>query len=123
MKWIFFGAGLLCLASCTPDVRLLEGSWKIAGYYRAGQSIAAPVDSVGLVFHPDQTYEFRTMGFYRERGAFRTSGSYLFLLDSTRNEAQERALKILYLSEDSLKLEMKRDSLEEIVFWGKVRQD
>ena len=122
MKWIFFSAGLLCLASCTPDTRLLEGEWRIAGYFREGQSVATPMDSVGLVFHPNQTYEFRSMGYYRERGSFRTSGSYLFLLDSTRKEAKEQALKILYLSKDTLKLKMQRDSMEEIVFWGRMSQ-
>ncbi len=116
---IFVPALLICLYSCTPDPQLLKGDWHIAGYYQDGQSVAAKLDSVRLEFHPDQTYEFHSVGFYHETGAYRTSGRYLFLMDSTAKEPKERALKILFLSNDSLKIEMRRDSVEQVLFFAK----
>lgn len=120
MKWIFFLGCLTCFCSCAPDAALLEGSWRICGYYQDGQSISAPFDSTNLVFHPDQTYEFQSIGYYREKGSFRTSFSYLLLQDSTRKELKERALKILYLSGDTLKLKMQRGDNEQVLFFSKM---
>lgn len=119
MKWIFLPALLISLHSCAPDPNLLDGAWHISGYYQDGQSIAASLDSVSLIFLPDQAYKFHSTGFYQETGKYRTSGSYLFLLDSTAKEPKERALKILFLSHDSLKIEMRRDSVEQVLFFAK----
>ena len=119
MKRIFVPALLLCLYACTPDPKLLEGPWHVTGYYQDGQNVAAPLDSVRLVFHANKTYEFHSIGFYHESGTYRTSGSYLFLMDSTAKEPKERALKILFLSNDSLKIAMQRDSVEQVLFLAK----
>ncbi len=120
MKWIFLLGSLIFICACAPDARLLEGAWRLTGYYQDGQTIPVPLDSVGLVLHPNRIYEFRSIGLYREKGAFRTSSSYLFLRDSTRNEAEERALKILLLTEDSLKLKMQRADKEQVLFFSKI---
>ncbi len=121
MKWIFLPAILICMSSCAPDVRFLDGAWALTGYYQDGQSVSAALDSVSLVFGSEKTYEFRSVGFYRENGTFRTSGNFLFLLDTTAQEKKERALKILFLSDDSLKLEMRHDSVEQVLFFTKKR--
>ncbi|MCC6282269.1 MAG: hypothetical protein IT262_16820 [Saprospiraceae bacterium] len=121
MKWIFFLGSLITISSCAPDARLLEGSWRLTGYYQDGQALAVPLDSVGLVLHPNQVYEFRSIGFYREKGAFRTSSNYLFLRDSTSAAMQERALKILFLTEDSLKLKMQHAEKEQVLFFSKMK--
>ncbi len=120
MKWIFL-LGCFTIISCSPDARLLEGRWRLTGYYQDGQALSVPLDSVGLVLHPNQEYEFRSIGFYREKGAFRCSSSYLFLRDSTKNDAQERALKILLLTEDSLKLKMQHAEKEQVLFFSKIQ--
>ena len=120
MKWIFLLGSLTFISACAPDTRLLEGAWRLTGYYQDGQAIQVPLDSVGLVLHPNRIYEFRSIGLYREKGAFRTSASYLFLRDSTRRDAEERALKILLLTEDSLKLKMQRAEKEQVLFFSKI---
>lgn len=122
MKWIFLLTCLTGICSCSPDARLLEGTWRLSGYYQDGQAIAIPLDSVGLVLHPNQIYEFRSIGYYREKGAFRTSSSYLFLRDSTRTDAQERALKILLLTADSLKIKMQQAEKEQVLFFSKMHE-
>ncbi len=116
MKWIFFLGCLFGFASCAPDPKLLEGNWKAAAFYQNGQSKTMPLDSVEMVFYPDQIYTFRSIGLYRERGVFRTSSRYLFLRDSTGNPLQERALKILFLSNDTLKLKMQHEESEQVLF-------
>ncbi|MCA0236195.1 MAG: hypothetical protein LCH81_07410 [Bacteroidetes bacterium] len=120
MKWIFLPALLMCLSSCTVDPQLLGGAWRVSGYYQNGQSVAAALDSVQLEFQPDKTYAFKSIGYYRESGTFRTSGNYLFLTDTTASAPKERALKILYLSKDTLKIVMQRDSLEQVLFFTKL---
>lgn len=120
MKWIFLLGSLTFISACAPDARLLEGAWRLTGYYQDGQAIPVPLDSVGLVLHPNQVYEFRSIGLYREKGAFRISSSYLFLQDSSRHDAEERALKILLLTEDSLKLKMQRAEKEQVLFFSKM---
>lgn len=121
MKWIFLLGCLITISSCAPDARLLEGSWRLTGFYQDGQALSVPLDSVGLIIHPNQAYEFRSIGFYREKGAFRTSSSYLFLRDSTRTNPQERALKILFLTEDTLKLKMQHAEKEQVLFFSKMK--
>lgn len=116
MKWIFFLGCLAGITSCATDPKLLEGAWQAAAFYQNGQSVTIPLDSVEMVFSPNQTYTFRSIGLYREKGAFRTSSRYLFMRDSTGNPSQERALKILFLSTDSLKLKMQQEGSEQVLF-------
>lgn len=120
MKWIFLPALLMCVTSCTIDPQLLAGAWRVSGYYQNGQSVAATLDSVRLEFQPDHTYAFNSVGYYRESGTYRSSGNYLFLTDTTAGEPKERALKILYLTKDTLKIAMQRDSLEQVLFFTKL---
>lgn len=78
-----------------------------------------PLDSVRLVFSPDGQYEFRSVGFYREQGPFRLSGSHLFLTDTTEKPAKEHVLRVLFLSSDTLKILMKKGDAEQVLFLKK----
>lgn len=109
----------LLLLACELDITRLHGSWKAVAYYQNGQSLEAPLDSVGLVFAPTGQYEFRTIGFYREKGPFRVSGTRLFLIDTTEQPAKEHVLNVLFLSSDTLKIQMKKGGHEQVLFFKK----
>ncbi len=110
----------LFLAACSLDVRQLNGIWKPVAFYENGQTLAAPLDSVALVFAENGQYEFRSIGFYREAGPFRLDGKLLFLTDTTQKPAQEHALKVLFLSADTLKIQMKKAGQEQVLFLKKM---
>lgn len=112
---------LLSFSACSLDIKQLNGSWKPVAFYEDGQSLAAPLDSVSLRFSPDVgQYEFRSVGFYREAGPFRVSGNHLFLTDTTEKPAQEHVLKVLFLSADTLKIQMKKADREQVLFLKKI---
>lgn len=110
---------LILFAACGLDVNLLTGHWRAVAFYEKGQSLDAPLDSVALLFTGAGQYEFHSTGFYRERGPFRVSGEHLFLTDTTEEPAQEHVLKILFLSADTLKIQMKKGDSEQVLFLKK----
>lgn len=97
----------------------LPGRWRAVAFYEKGQALTTPLDSVRLVFSPDGQYEFRSVGFYREQGPFRLSGSHLFLTDTTEKPAKEHVLRVLFLSADTLKILMKKGDAEQVLFLKK----
>lgn len=109
----------LILTACSLDVNLLTGTWKAVALYEDGQLLSAPLDSVALVFSGNGQYEFRSVGFYREAGPFRAAGKHLFLTDTTENPPNEHALKVLFASSDTLKLEMRKNGKEQVLFLAK----
>lgn len=110
----------MLLTACELDTKLLNGSWKAVAFYESGQSLDAPLDSVALVFSQAGQYEFRSVGFYRETGPYRVSGTHLFLTDTTEDPAKEHVLKVLFLSTDTLKIQMKKGGQEQVLFLKKT---
>ena len=120
MKRLFFFFSVLFCASCALNVNQLEGNWHAVAFYEEGQSSSAALDSVALVLEPaKQRYEFRSMGHYRESGPLRMEGKHLFLTDTTVQPAQSRTLRVLFLSDDTLKLLMSADGKEQVLFLKK----
>lgn len=99
---------VMLLGSCLlPNLQEIAGQWRAVALYENGQMATLPLDSVRLYLHPDGYYTFQSAARYREVGKYRTTGKYLFLTDTTRQPAaEERALKVLYASPDTLKIEM-----------------
>lgn len=113
---IILGACPLIFA-CTIEPGELEGHWQAVAFYENGHDVKTELDSVRIHFAPDNNYEFRSQGFYQETGTYRISASYVFLSDTTVKPKQERIIKILYLSEDSLKIEMKANQQKQVLFF------
>lgn len=114
--------GCLLLAGCLPDETELAGAWQAVGFYENGQASAAPIDSVRLVLNTGGSYVFSTVGQYREKGLYRLSLHYLFLQDTTQEPSPEHILKILYLSRDSMKLQMESGGQEQVLFLKRIDQ-
>lgn len=119
MKKLWFLPVLALISACALDADRLTGRWRAVALYQAGQKVAAPLDSVRLIFHGMERFEFHSAGFYYETGPFRTSGKHLFLTDTTLHPAKEHTLKVLYLSDDTLKIQMKKEAAEQVLFLAK----
>jgi hypothetical protein len=112
---------LVLFTACSLDVKQLIGHWQAVAFFENGQSLAAPLDSVALTFAENGYYEFRSIGFYREAGPFRLDGKLLFLNDTTQKPAKERTLKVLFLSADTLKIQMQKAGQEQVLFFKKTQ--
>lgn len=107
---------LLCCSACSLDVQKLPGHWQANAFFENGQSSSAPLNDVALDFFPSGRYVFHSSAHYSEAGTFRDSGHYLFLTDTTADPVKVRKIKVLYLSEDSLKIKMEKLGQEQILF-------
>ena len=114
-RLLFLWATLSCSA-CSLDESALCGNWKATAFYEAGQTKVVDLTPIQLTLTPDKKYEFTSQGFYREAGKWHTNINYLFLKDTTGAYTEERMLKVLYLSADSLKLKMNDKGTEQVLF-------
>ena len=112
---------MVCLgmAACTLQEKDVAGVWQAVSYFENGKSVSTPLDSVKLILKPDGGYEFYSQGQYYESGPFRVSARFLFLTDTTRIPLKEYIVKVLYVSEDSLKIQMSRENKEQVLFLAK----
>lgn len=111
---------LLLFAACALDQHTLAGQWQAVAFYENGHTVHTALDSVALHLTPEGGYEFRSQGYYRESGNYRVSANYLFLTDDTATPPKEHVVKVLYLSADSLKLQMSNDKKEQVLFFARV---
>ena len=118
MKKVLF-VSLLFLQACSPDASLLKGQWKAAAFYQEGQTVQTPLDTVSLEFNDNGSYSFRSIGNYYENGKFRLAGSYLYLTDQSVEKPKERAVKVVYLSKDTLKIEMQAKEHKQTLFFAR----
>ncbi len=109
----------MAMTACALKEEDIAGQWHASAFYENGQTLAVPLDSVKLLLKPDGGYEFRSLGFYRESGQYRVSIRYLFLTDTTEQPEVEHVLKVLYVSEDSLKIRMNQNGKEQVLFFAK----
>ena len=112
---------LAAVAACTIQEKDIAGQWQATAFYENGQTLTVPLDSVKLVLTPEGGYAFSSLGFYRESGTYRVSIRYLFLTDTTVQPAVEHILKVLYVSEDTLKIRMSRQGQEQVLFLAKQK--
>ncbi|MBL7774388.1 MAG: hypothetical protein JNK89_00205 [Saprospiraceae bacterium] len=106
--------------ACTPDKNLLVGHWQAVAFYENGKTHQAPLDAVALDLDANGGYQFRSQGQYLESGAYRLNAAYLFLRDTTAQPAQEHRLKVLHVSADSLKIEMRQGDAVQVLFFARL---
>lgn len=102
--WLLF----VCLVcACEPySTADLAGSWRAVSLTEDGDSLAVDLTEIGFTFTADGGYTFQSTLNYQESGTYHLDGPYLFSTDTTKDWQQEKAVKIAYLTTDSLQLEM-----------------
>jgi hypothetical protein len=123
MKQIFYASAIIILwfAACRVDDGAMVGKWQATHFYENQQSVNVPLEEVKLVFEPNHRYFFQTIGQYSEGGRWRCSGKYLILSDTTEANPSEKMLKVLYQSNDSLKIKMSREGKEQVLFFARTQ--
>lgn len=105
-----------CFAACSLDENALHGHWQAVAFYQNGQTAPAVLEAVSLDFSPEGAYVFRSAARYSEAGRYRVSARLLHLTDTTARPHRERVVRVLYLSQDSLKIEMAKSGQEQVLF-------
>ncbi|MEZ4942572.1 MAG: hypothetical protein R3D58_16980 [Saprospiraceae bacterium] len=113
--WIFL-AVFWTQSGCSVDPHKLPGNWQAVAFFENGKTVAVPLDSVRLQLTENAGYVFKSQGFYQEAGSYRVAASYLFLEDTTVVPNKERTVKVLFLSSDTLKIEMKLSGNKQVLF-------
>ncbi|MCB0534085.1 MAG: hypothetical protein H6574_05210 [Lewinellaceae bacterium] len=113
----FLLANCLMHPGCTVDPNKLTGTWQAVAFFENGKTVSAPLDSVRLYLTNNAGYAFKSQGYYQEAGSYRVAASYLFLEDTTVVPKKERTVKVLYLSSDTLKIEMKKSGNRQVLFF------
>ncbi len=113
---------LACCCSqiaCTFDQNQLAGNWQAVAFYENGKTRNVPLDSVVISLDNQGGYQFRSQGFYQESGSYRISASYLFLTDTSVRPALQHTVKVLDVSDDSLKIEMSSADKTQVLFFAR----
>lgn len=127
----YFSAGktvlfLLILGSmsCRSDYQeALAGTWQGIKIEEEGQPLAGvDPDALKLVFMTDGKYQYFSTLNYREAGSFRVDFPYLYTMDTLQGTAEDKAVEILQLGEDSLSIKMNEEGKVRIVHFERIAQ-
>ena len=119
MQRLLILTALATLTACSLQEKDVAGFWQAVSFFENGKTVTAnnlDLDAVSLRLTPEGGYEFHSQGSYYETGTYRVSARYLFLNDTTRSPAKEHVVKVLYLSADTLKIQMSQDNKEQVLF-------
>ncbi len=99
---------LACCIACQPAEQPLLGHWQGTALTENGDSVAVDTDLIQLDIQADRRYRFASTLLYVEAGTYRLDGDYLYTTDTTQRNPGEKAVRIEYLQNDSLILDMQR---------------
>ena len=105
--FLFVFALSCCFLACNQfDKNSLIGHWKAIKVFEEGKEMELDINPIHFSFDKNDRYEYhRTIG-YQEAGKYILTGDLLLSTDTTRTDGKEKAVKIIQLVKDSLKLEM-----------------
>ena len=106
-KWII---GLLpfLLTACDSGYQeeQLHGSWTAVAITEEGTPLAVDPSVIQLSFFDNQQYTYQSTLNYREAGTYSVASDYLYTRDTLNQASTEKAVELLMLSQDSLKIKM-----------------
>lgn len=113
MQWryVFYPLLAFLFLCCgeREDVLLL-GDWQATQILEAGDSLQLDPAEVGFTFRPDNRYAYRSTLRYNEAGTWRYDHGFLYALDTTSANGEERVVAVEKLTQDSLVLRMRADT-------------
>lgn len=97
------------LSACaTQNDDVLIGQWKVQSLSHDENEVNFDeLDEVQFLFDENGQYTFHGTMNYVEKGTYRRSGYFLHTVDTSRQNAEERRVKILALEPNFLRLRMK----------------
>lgn len=113
---------LLCFAflsfylGCNQyDKSQLIGTWKATKVLEEGNAMKLKPNEISFSFNQKNQYQYTGTIGYQEAGTYRLEGDLLLSKDTTRQGHKEKAVKILQLHSDSLRIEMLADGKEQTI--------
>lgn len=110
----------LIFHACTIDENKICGHWQAVAFFENGNSVNLSLDSVQLKLLPSHKYQYKSLGLYAESGTWEPTVNYLLLTDTTSTKNAQKFLKIVYQSNDSLKIKMEHEGKEQVLFFKKL---
>ena len=99
---------VLIFISCASEKEnLLVGKWTAVELLENNDSLAVNLDEIWFSFDENQQYSFHSTLNYNEAGTYEVVGDLLYTTDTINEISQRKAVKLLELNENSLKIEMK----------------
>jgi len=84
----------------------LHGRWVGVAVTEEGSPLAIDPSQIQLRFLTDQRYTYRSTLDYKEAGSYFIDANYLYTRDTLNQASTEKAVELLKLKEDSLRIRM-----------------
>jgi hypothetical protein len=108
--------GFLALSACSnAEEKALTGKWQGYELLEEGETLPLDASEISFEFGADRTYAFSGTLNYREAGAFRIQGEYLFTRDTLNEGSVEKAVLLSDISPDTLILKMREGEKDRIL--------
>lgn len=112
---------LLGMSSCAPiNKNLLVGSWQATGLLENGQPMDADIEVIHFQFNTNDQYTYAGTLNYHEAGTYAVESKYLYTMDTLNQATTEKAVEIIQLTKDSLRLKMSDGGKERVMFLKKI---
>lgn len=98
----------------------LLGRWEALEVTEEEQPMEVDLSEIRFAFFPDGTYRFHSTLNYREAGRYHLRDHYLLTTDTLAAGALEKAVEVLQLHPDTLRLRMMENEKERILVLTKT---
>lgn len=115
----------LVLLGCNinPMEQKIVGNWQAIEVTEQDSVLTLPLAEVKMRFSKDKKYTFESTLNYKEAGTYQLQNNMLFLKDTTPNNIPKKVIKINYLANDSLIVEMKATTNTRLLKLVKIQKD
>lgn len=122
MKNLGIGLVLIILMnSCaTINKSLLVGKWQAIELLEDGQPMEADIEVIHFQFDKNRQYTYAGTLNYHEAGVYSIESKYLYTLDTLNQATTEKAVEIVQLTKDSLRLRMNDTGKERLMILKKM---
>lgn len=84
----------------------LHGKWVGVAVKEEGTPLAVDPGLIQLEFSPEETYTYKSTLDYREAGTYFIEANFLYTRDTLNQASTQKAVELLQLTADSLKIRM-----------------
>ncbi|NJL74764.1 MAG: hypothetical protein HC892_06730 [Saprospiraceae bacterium] len=97
--------GVLCSCKNIAEQQII-GSWQAIEVMEKDSILSLPLQEVTIRFSEAKQYEFKSTLNYKEAGYYQIQHNLIYLEDTTRSDTPKKAIKLAYLTYDTLLIEM-----------------
>lgn len=113
--WLFWVLSTLSACQSGYQEEQLNGTWTGVAVTEEGTPLAIDPSLIQLEFSPDDTYIYKSTLDYREAGEYFIEANFLYTRDTLNQVSTQKAVEILQLTADSLKIRMMEGEKERML--------